>query len=71
MNTKFSLAAQIEEVDLELKLRDEVYKRRCSTGQMKQSMADYRMARMRAVRRTLVWLESNEAMIKQKLRETA
>lgn len=67
MKQRFSLAAQIEEVDLELTYRDEVFRRRVSTGQMKQSMSDYRIGRLRAVRATLVWLQSNEAKIKQLL----
>lgn len=67
LKKRYSLAQQIEEVELELKLREEVYRRRCATGRMKTSMADYRMARMQSVRDTLVWLQQHEDRIKRKL----
>lgn len=66
----FSLGQQIEEVELELEFRREVFARRIATGRLKKSEAEYRTARLRAVLRTLVWLQNNEASIKQKLRDT-
>lgn len=50
---KFSLQAQLEEVDRELALRKRVYPHQVSTGKMRQSIADFHMDRMEAVRLTL------------------
>lgn len=61
-----SLAQQIEEVERELELRRRVYPHQVARGQMRQSIADYHMARMQAVLRTLQWLRANEDAIKAK-----
>jgi len=66
---KLSLAQQIEEVARELGLRKQVYPRLVSTGKMRQSVADYHTARMRAALATLEWLQKNEARIKAALGE--
>lgn len=49
----FSLEQQIEEVEREIKLRREVYPRQVFKGNMRQSVADYHLARMEAVLVTL------------------
>lgn len=67
MKQKFSLRQQIEEIELELKMRANVYARAVANGRMKQSEADYRTERLGAVRGTLLWLQGNEAKIKQLL----
>lgn len=51
--TTFSLQAQIAEVEREIKMRVDVYKRQIWSGKMKQSEADYRTDCMRAVLETL------------------
>jgi hypothetical protein len=53
----FSLAQQIEEVERELKLRERVYPNLVRKLEMRQSIADYHMARMQAVLETLMALE--------------
>lgn len=64
---KFSLSAQIDEIDRELEQRRTVYPRLIATRQLRQSIADYQVERLRAVRETLVWLSNNELTIKQRL----
>ena len=49
----FSLGQQIEEIEREIRLRREVYPRMVAKGRMKQSAADYHLARMAAVLETL------------------
>ena len=65
--SKISINAQIEEVDRELGLRKNVYAVEVARGKMRQSVADLHMDRMRAVRATLEWLQTNEALIKARL----
>jgi hypothetical protein len=57
---KFSLRAQLEEVDRELKLRERVYAHQVSVGKMRVSVAEYHMERLRAVKRTLEMLIGQE-----------
>jgi hypothetical protein len=57
--SKFSIDQQIEEVELELKYRRDVYARLVSAHKMRQSIADYRTARMEAVLETLKWNRDN------------
>jgi hypothetical protein len=64
---KISFAQQIEEVEREIRLRNDVYPRWVSSGKMRQSVADYHMKRMQAVLETLLWLQTNEAVIKEML----
>jgi len=49
----FSLNQQIEEVEREIALRKKVYPHQVARRLMRQSVADYHMARMRAVLETL------------------
>jgi hypothetical protein len=49
----WSLGAQIEEIEREIKMRREVYPRRVAQGKMRQSLADAHISRMEAVLRTL------------------
>jgi hypothetical protein len=64
---KFSLQAQIAEVDRELAARKDVYARLVAQQKLRQSHADYQMNLMRGVRATLEWLQENESIIKQRL----
>ena len=57
--TTFSIDQQIEEVQVELKFRSEVFPRLVRSGKMRQSEADYRTARMEAVLETLKWNKEN------------
>ncbi len=66
---KISIIGQIQEVDYELEQRKRVYARLVSSGSMRQSEADEHVERMLAVRSTLVWLQENELLIKQRLAE--
>jgi hypothetical protein len=58
-----SLNQQIEEVEREIALRERVYPRQISSGKMRQSVADYHIARMRAVLLTLQWAQKNSSMV--------
>lgn len=49
----FSLAAQIAEVEAEIRKRRDVYDRLVSVGKMSPSQANYKIAAMVAVRDTL------------------
>ena len=62
-----SLRQQIEEVAREIALRENVYPRQVASGRMRQSIADFHMERIRAVKQTLGWLAENEARIKEVL----
>lgn len=64
---KFSLAAQIAEVERELAARKDVYARLVASRKLRQSHADYQMDLLRAVLATLLWLEENENLIKHRL----
>lgn len=59
---EFSLTQMIEEVDRELKLRDELYPRMVTRRQMRESVAKYHRARMQAVRDYLAKELDAEAM---------
>ena len=61
---KISLSQQIDEVKRELGERDRVYKRLVATHKMRESVADYQVARMRAVLATLEWFQKHEAKIR-------
>ena len=67
MTAPVSLSQQIEEVEREIALRKNVYPRMVSSGKMRQSIADYHLARIEAVLATLLWLQTNEAAIKAKV----
>lgn len=55
---RFSLPQQIEEVEREIAMREDVYKRKY-TGRDK-SRGEFHLARMRAVLTTLRWLAANK-----------
>ncbi len=61
---KITLAQQIDEVERELQQRAAVYPRQVSANKMSQTRADFHVARMRAVLRTLCWLKEHEAAIR-------
>jgi hypothetical protein len=62
--TKISLAQQIEEVEREIKLRENAYRSYGRTGAMRSSEAEFHIARIKAVLATLRWLQANEATIR-------
>ena len=66
---KFSLQAQIEEVQRELEQRAKVYPSLVKSRGMRQSVADFHVARMEAVKATLLWLQQNETEIRQIMAE--
>jgi hypothetical protein len=53
----FSIEAQIEEVEREIKLRRKVYPHQVATHRMREAVADYHMRRMEAVLETLKGLK--------------
>lgn len=61
---KISLHQQIDEVERELKMREEVYPRQVSSGKLRQSIADYQIDRLKAVKVTLEWLRDNETDVR-------
>lgn len=61
---KFSLTAQIEEIDRELELRRRVYPSQVKSRAMTQGAADFHMARLSRVRETLAWLQQHETEIR-------
>lgn len=62
---KRSLIAQINTVQDEIDQREKVYPRIVSKGKMRQSEADHRIADMRAVLDTLMFLKLNEDVIRE------
>lgn len=56
-----SIHSQILEADRELALRRTVYPRQVGAGKMRQSEADLLIARMEAIRETLVFVREHEA----------
>ncbi|MEM7667531.1 MAG: hypothetical protein AAF317_00075 [Pseudomonadota bacterium] len=64
MSQRFSLPAQLSAVEAEIAMRRSVYPRQISKGKLRQSEADYKIANMEAVRKTLVWLIANEPDIR-------
>ncbi len=56
---------QIAEVKREIALRKRVYPHRVITRAMSQDESDRHMERMEAVLRTLMWVETNEALIRE------
>jgi hypothetical protein len=58
----FSVAQQLEEIERELALRRNVYPRMVVTHKMRQSVADFHMARLEAVRDTLKSLASGAVL---------
>lgn len=64
---KVSIKSQIAEVDRELGQRRQVYPRLVSNRTMRESVAELQIKHMEAVRETLVWLQDNERLIKQRL----
>jgi hypothetical protein len=64
---KFSLEAQISEVDRELAMREKVYPGWVKSRKMREQEAEYHLNRMRAVKATLEWLRDREDLLKQRL----
>lgn len=68
MTAPVPLPEQIAEVRRELALRKNVYPKRVSSREMRQSEADHLTARMSAVLTTLTWLEENAAAVRMAAR---
>jgi hypothetical protein len=66
---KFSITAQIEEVERELEQRRKVYPSLVKSRGIRQSVADFHVARLEAVRATLIWLKDNETEIREIIAE--
>ena len=66
---EFTLQQQIQCVDRELAMRMKVYPRQVSTGKMKHDDAEFHISQMRAVLKTLQWLEKNRAVIIESMDE--
>lgn len=64
---RISLNQQLEELDRELQQRGQVYPRLIAQGKLRQSIADYQLARLCAIRESIKWLADHEAMIKQRM----
>jgi len=64
---KLSLTAQIAEIDYELQQRKNVYGRIASGSPSRKSELEQHVENLKAVRATLVWLQDNEAHIKQRM----
>jgi hypothetical protein len=62
--SSIGLSQQIEEINYELDQRQTVYGRLVHTNKMRQSVADYHVARMLAVRDTLTRLRDASAEIR-------
>jgi hypothetical protein len=54
----FSIKAQIAEVEREVEMRRDVYKRQVAAGRMRESVAEYRTQCMEAVLLTLKGLDN-------------
>ena len=61
---RYSLDAQIAEIERELIIRDRVFADRVATRKMKAGEAEYRIDCLRAVMRTLEWLKRNEVRVR-------
>lgn len=64
MSTKISIGQQIDEIERELKMRRDVYPRWVSSGKIRQSIADYQVARLEAAKATLEWLRDHEMTVR-------
>lgn len=64
MTKKYSLQAQISEVEREVKMREEVYPRRVKSGHMRESVATMQTDLMKSVLVTLQWLQEHEAEVR-------
>lgn len=61
---KVSIIGQISEVEREIAMRKQVYPRQVGSGKMRQAEADLLLARMEAVRQTLIFCHAHEADIR-------
>ncbi|RUU27835.1 MAG: hypothetical protein EOQ98_19255 [Mesorhizobium sp.] len=61
---KIAIAGQIAEAMRELAMRKNTYPRLIGSGKMKQSEADLCLARMEAIRDTLLFCQQHEADIR-------
>ncbi|BBF92380.1 hypothetical protein [Blastochloris tepida] len=64
MAQRFSLDQQIDEIRRELAQRADVYPRMVASGKVRQSVAEFQIARLEAVLATLLWLKANEATVR-------
>jgi hypothetical protein len=61
--SEFTIQQQVQAVEREIKMRQQVYPRQVSTGRMQQAEAELHISEMRAVLKTLQWLEKNRTAI--------
>lgn len=64
---KVPIGQQIEEVEYEIKQREQVYPRLVQAGKQRQSVVDFHMERMQAALESLKWLRDNREKIKELL----
>lgn len=64
---KVSIEAQLAEVDYELEQRKTVYARIAASTPSRRGELDLHVERLKAIRGTLVWLQKNEAAIRQRM----
>jgi lipid II:glycine glycyltransferase (peptidoglycan interpeptide bridge formation enzyme) len=62
-----SLNQQIDEIDREIKMRERVYPHMASSGKERQSVLDYQMARIKAVKATLELFQEYEPEVRAAL----
>ena len=65
----FTIYQQIEEFEREIALRKNVYPNLVAKGNMRQSVADYHMARIEAALKSLEWLRDNRDGIVKAMKE--
>jgi hypothetical protein len=63
MTDQVNLPTQIKAVEREIALRERVYPRQVAMGNMDQFEAEMHIVEMRAVLKTLTWLETNRELI--------
>lgn len=61
---QFTLTQQIEEIEREIGLRKAVYPRMIGSGKLRRGEAEFHMARIESVLKTLKWMSDNEEAIK-------
>ena len=66
---QFPLTQQIEEIEREIALRKNVYPRMVGSGKLRQGEADFHMARIESVLKTLKWMKEHEEAIKAAVKQ--
>jgi len=66
---RHSLAQQIDEIQRELRTRDDVYPRLVASRKLRDSHAEFQMGRLKAALKTLQWLERHLPLIRERCPE--